>query len=128
LFLEKSVRILTYSVLAYVADCGRNNNRIRYVRNAALYVRKPNLLKNEQILLPAVQIYNFISPTRHDLYDSPNITLLHYVNIIIINRRREMYSGHARPSVGVYVCLSAAVCPYYWTDSDVTWGNGRDAL
>jgi len=28
-----------------------------------------------------------------------------------------MYCGHAR--------LSAAACPHYFTDPDVTWGSGR---
>jgi len=23
------------------------------------------------------------------------------------------------------VCLSAAACPHYYTDPDVTWGSGR---
>jgi len=36
-------------------------------------------------------------------------------------RRREMYCGHAR----LCVCLSAAACPHYCTDPDVTWGNSR---
>jgi len=35
-----------------------------------------------------------------------------------------MYCGHARLSVCVSVCLSAAVRPHYWTDPDVTWGHG----
>jgi len=26
----------------------------------------------------------------------------------------------------VSVCLSAAACPHYCTDSDVTWDSGRD--
>jgi len=28
--------------------------------------------------------------------------------------------------VCVSVCLSAAACPHYCTDSDVTWGSGRE--
>jgi len=40
-----------------------------------------------------------------------------------------MYCGHAHLRVCVYVCvsvcLSAAACPHYWTDPDVTWGSGR---
>ena len=28
-------------------------------------------------------------------------------------------------SVGLSVCLSAAACPHYYTDPDVTWGSGR---
>ena len=32
--------------------------------------------------------------------------------------RREMYSGHAR----LCVCRSAAACPHYCADPDVTWG------
>jgi len=36
-----------------------------------------------------------------------------------------MYCGHAR--VCVSVCLSAAACPHYCTDLDVTWEFVRDA-
>jgi len=36
-----------------------------------------------------------------------------------------MYCGHARLCVCVSVCLSAAACPHYCTDPDVTWGSGR---
>jgi len=38
-------------------------------------------------------------------------------------RRREMYIGHVR----LCVCLSVITCPHYWTDPDVTWGNGSGA-
>ena len=31
----------------------------------------------------------------------------------------------SRASVCVCVCLSAAACPHYCTDPDVTWGSGR---
>jgi len=39
----------------------------------------------------------------------------------VSRRRREMYCGHAR----LCVCLSAAACPHYCRDTDVTWRNGR---
>ena len=39
----------------------------------------------------------------------------------VSRRRRKMYCDHAR----LFVCLSAAVCPHYCTDPDVTWGRGR---
>ena len=48
-----------------------------------------------------------------------------HVNIItfrVSRRSREMYCGHAR----LCVCLSAAACPHYCTDPDVTWGSGRE--
>ena len=47
------------------------------------------------------------------------------VIIFRVSRRRrgEMYCGHAR--LCVCVCLSAAACPHYCTDPDVTWGSGR---
>ena len=32
-----------------------------------------------------------------------------------------MYCGHTR----LCVCLSAAACPHYCTDPDVSWGSGR---
>jgi len=42
-----------------------------------------------------------------------------------------MYCGHARLcvylSVCLSVCLSAAACPHYSTDPDVTWGVVGDA-
>jgi len=36
-----------------------------------------------------------------------------------------MYTGHARLCVCLFDCLSAAACPQYCTDPDVTFGNGR---
>ena len=36
-----------------------------------------------------------------------------------------MYCGHARLCVCLSVRLSAAACPHYCTDPDVTWGSGR---
>jgi len=45
----------------------------------------------------------------------------------VSRRRREMYCGHARLRVCLSVCLSAAACPHYCTDPDVTCGSGRDA-
>jgi len=47
----------------------------------------------------------------------------------VSRRRCEMYCGHARLSLSVCVsvCLSAAACPRYCTDPDVTWESGRDA-
>jgi len=47
------------------------------------------------------------------------------VTFCMRRRRREMYSDHARLSVCLCVCLSAAASPHYCTDPDVTWGNGR---
>jgi len=41
------------------------------------------------------------------------------VTFHVSRRRREMYCGHAR------LCLSAAACPHYCTDRDVSWGSGR---
>ena len=35
-------------------------------------------------------------------------------------RPRKMYCGYA------CLCLSAAACPHYCTDPDVTWGSGRE--
>ena len=37
--------------------------------------------------------------------------------------RRNVY--WSRPSVCLCVCLSFATFPYYCTDPDVTWGNGK---
>jgi len=50
---------------------------------------------------------------------------LYIITFRVSGRRREMYIGHARLSVCVSVCLSAAACPHYCMDRDVTWGNGR---
>ena len=59
----------------------------------------------------------------------------HFINPVITfrvsRRQREMYRGHARLCVCMFVCvcvsvcLSAAACPHYCTDPDVTWGSGR---
>jgi len=49
------------------------------------------------------------------------IALLHFAS----RRRRKIYCGHARLCVCLCVCLSAAACPHYCTDPDVTWGSGR---
>jgi len=55
------------------------------------------------------------------------------VDIIITfrvsRRRREMYCGDARLclSVCMCVCRSAAACPHYCTDPDVTRGVVGDA-
>ena len=43
----------------------------------------------------------------------------------VSRRPREMYCGHAHLCVCLCVCLSAAACPHYCTDQDVTWGSGR---
>ena len=39
-----------------------------------------------------------------------------------------MYSGHARLSISVSVCLSLAAFQYYCMDPDVTWGIGMGCL
>jgi len=39
-----------------------------------------------------------------------------FITFRVSRRRREMYTGHAR----LCVCLSAAACPHYRTDPDVT--------
>jgi len=44
-----------------------------------------------------------------------------FITFRVCRRRREMYCGHAR----LCGCLSAAACPHYCTDPDVTWGSGR---
>ena len=43
------------------------------------------------------------------------------ITFCVSRRRRKMYCGHPR----LCVCLSAAACPHYCTDPDVTWGSGR---
>jgi len=45
----------------------------------------------------------------------------------LVKKKREMYCGHASLYVCVSVCLSAAACPHYCTDPDVTWGVVEDA-
>ena len=49
------------------------------------------------------------------------LDLLIFITFCVSRRRRKMYCGHVR----LCVCLSAAVCPHYCTDPDVTWGHGR---
>jgi len=41
----------------------------------------------------------------------------------VSRRPREMYCDHARLCVSLCVCLSAAACPHYCTDPDVTWAG-----
>jgi len=48
------------------------------------------------------------------------------ITFCVSPRRREMYCGHARLCVSV--CLSAAACPHYCTDPEVSWGSGRGCL
>jgi len=45
----------------------------------------------------------------------------------VSGRRREMYCGHAGLCVCLSACLSAAACPHYCTDPNVTWGVVEDA-
>jgi len=45
-----------------------------------------------------------------------------FITFCVSCRRRKMYCSHARL---LCVCLSAAVCPQYCMDPDVTWGRGR---
>jgi len=53
-----------------------------------------------------------------------NIVQLSEVVTFRVSRRpREMYCGHSRLCVCLSVCLSAAVCPHYCTDTNVTWGS-----
>jgi len=47
------------------------------------------------------------------------------VTFRVSRRPREMYCGHARLCVCVCVCLSAAACPHYCTDPDVTRESGK---
>ena len=47
------------------------------------------------------------------------------VTFRVSRRRREMYCGHARLCACLSLCLSAAACLHYCTDSDVTWSSGR---
>jgi len=53
------------------------------------------------------------------------IILLLLFTFRVSRRRREMYCGYARLCVCLSVCLSAAACPHYCTDPDVTWGTGK---
>ena len=47
------------------------------------------------------------------------------ITFCVTRRRRKMYCGHPRLRVCLCVCLSAAACPHYCTDPDVTWSSGR---
>jgi len=46
---------------------------------------------------------------------------LHYISRESKTTRNVLWS---RASVCLSVCLSAAACPHYYTDPDVTWGSG----
>jgi len=64
---------------------------------------------------------------------SSKILMLEYnpklIRFRMSRRRREIYCGHARlcACVRLSVCLSAAACPHYCKDPDVTWGMIGDA-
>ena len=47
-----------------------------------------------------------------------HICLINYISRESKTTRNVMWSRTS-------VCLSAAACPHYCTDPDVTWGNGR---
>jgi len=49
--------------------------------------------------------------------------IIFIITFSVSRRPREMYCGHSRQCV--CLCLSAAACPHYCTDPDVTWGSGR---
>ena len=49
------------------------------------------------------------------------IAVRYSLHFALSRRQRKMYCGHER----LCVCLSAAVCPHYCTEPDVTWGHGR---
>jgi len=44
------------------------------------------------------------------------------VTFCVSCRKPEMYSGHSHLCLSVCLCLAAL--PHYFTDLDVTWGNG----
>jgi len=52
----------------------------------------------------------------------------HVVTFRLMCSQGEMYIGHGRLCVCLSMCLSLAAFPHYYTDPDVTWGNGRGAL
>jgi len=59
------------------------------------------------------------------LYFAAVVSIFFFVTFRVSRRPREMYCGHARLCVCMSVCLSAAACPRYCRDPDVTWGSGR---
>jgi len=69
-----------------------------------------------------LRCYGNITRTRNV---SEYVLVLALCLVIIIfcvsRRRREMYCGHAR----LCVCLTAAACPHYCMDPDVTLGSSR---
>jgi len=53
------------------------------------------------------------------------LCIMTLITFRVSRRPREMYCGHARLCLCLCVCLSAAACPHYCTDPDVTWESGR---
>ena len=51
------------------------------------------------------------------------ITLLHFA--WVVDDTKCIVVTRACVSMCVYICLSAAACPHYCTDPDVTWRSGR---
>ena len=68
-----------------------------------------------------ISVINHVSQATHRC----NEVYFNFVTFRVSRRRREMYCGHARLSVCLFVCPSAAACPHYCTDPDVTWQSGR---
>ena len=48
--------------------------------------------------------------------------ILYIFTFCVRRSRSEMYIGHGRLCVYVFVCLSLTAFPQYCTDMDVTWG------
>ena len=52
-----------------------------------------------------------------------SVTITHYILRWVVDDAKCIVV--TRVCVCVCVCLSAAICPHYCTDPDVTWGRGR---
>ena len=60
-----------------------------------------------------------------NLFSACTVQLSSLITFRVSRTRRKMYCSHARLCVCLCVCLSAAACPHYCTDPDVTWGSDR---
>jgi len=90
------------------------------------YIRRYAKYLNEKAFSYRQMAFDFCKVKR-GFVESLCLFLLVIFTFHVSRRRRKMYSGHARlcVCVCVFVWLSAAACPHYCANRDVTWGSGR---
>jgi len=93
--------------------------RKRHSRYSSLFTLTLNERLRTQLSIASLSALTYL--VTHYCITETTVNSLHFASYRVSRRRREMYCGHAR----LCVCLSAAACPHYCTDPDVTLGSGR---